>query len=182
MLTLGFLTLSVGLVPLAILFALGRLWILDVAFIRLAWVPVAALALQAMIWRPMTQTLGYASIIPPLLTCIVSLFLRHRRCHASGRELASRASSRTSLVHYARQRARRHVRHLRVDQLRPLLLRKELIRERLSGRVAPAVWRQLVGVVHLTLPSRSLPTTFSGASIAASRRSVGWTVAHSLLA
>ncbi len=74
MLTLGFLALSVGLIPLAILFALGRLWTLEAAFIRLAWVPAAALALQAMLWRPMTQSLGYASIIPPLLTCIVSLF------------------------------------------------------------------------------------------------------------
>ena len=74
MLTLGFLALSVGLIPLAILFALGRLWTLEAAFIRLAGVPVAALALQAMLWRPMTQTLGYASIIPPLLTCIVTLF------------------------------------------------------------------------------------------------------------
>src|SRR5215471_18574796 len=74
MLTLGFLALSVGLVPLAILFGLGRLWTLEAAFIRLAWLPMAALGLQAMLWRPMTQTLGYASIIPPLLTCIVSLF------------------------------------------------------------------------------------------------------------
>jgi len=74
MLTLGFLALLVGLIPLAILFALGRLWTLETAFIRLAWVPVAALALQAMLWRPMTKTLGYAFIIPPLLTCIVSLF------------------------------------------------------------------------------------------------------------
>jgi hypothetical protein len=31
MLTLGFLALSVGLVPLAILFALGRVWTLEVA-------------------------------------------------------------------------------------------------------------------------------------------------------
>jgi hypothetical protein len=74
MLTLGFLALSVGLVPLAILFALGRVWTLEVAFVRLAWVPVAALALQVALWRPMTQTLSYGSIIPPLLTCIVSLF------------------------------------------------------------------------------------------------------------
>lgn len=74
MLTLGFLALSVGLVPVAILFALGRLWTLEVAFIRLAWLPMVALALQAMLWRPMARTLGYAFIIPPLLTCVVSLF------------------------------------------------------------------------------------------------------------
>ena len=74
MLTLGFLALSVGLIPVVILFALGRLWTLEIAFIRLAWVPVAALALQTTLWRPMTQTLGYASIISTMLTCIVSLF------------------------------------------------------------------------------------------------------------
>jgi hypothetical protein len=73
-LTVGFLGLSVGLVPLVILFALGRVWTLEVAFIRLAWVPVAALALQGLLWRPMTRALSYAFIIPPLLTCIVSLF------------------------------------------------------------------------------------------------------------
>jgi hypothetical protein len=75
MLTLGFLGLLIGLVPLVILFALGRVWTLEVAFIRLAWVPVAALALQVMLWRPMTRALSYAFVIPPLLTCIVSLFL-----------------------------------------------------------------------------------------------------------
>jgi hypothetical protein len=74
MLTLGFLALSVGLVPLAILFALGRVWTLEVAFMRLAWVPLVALALQVTLWRPLTQTLGYGSIVPPLLTCVVSLF------------------------------------------------------------------------------------------------------------
>ena len=74
MVTLGILALSVALVPLAILFALGRIWTLEVAFIRLAWVPMVALALQAILWRPMVQALSYAFLIPPLLTCIVSLF------------------------------------------------------------------------------------------------------------
>src|SRR5215813_4278216 len=74
MLTVGFLGLLVGFVPLVILFALGRVWTLEVAFIRLAWVPVAAFALQGVLWRPMTRVLSYASIVPPLLTCIVSVF------------------------------------------------------------------------------------------------------------
>ena len=74
MLSVGFLALAVGLVPLGVLFALGRVWSLEVAFIRVAWVPLIALALQAALWRPLTRTLGYAFIIPPLLTCIVSLF------------------------------------------------------------------------------------------------------------
>jgi len=74
MVTVGFLALSVGLAPLAILFALGRLWSLEVAYVRISWVPVLALALQAILVRPMAHALSYAFIIPPLLTCIVSLF------------------------------------------------------------------------------------------------------------
>ena len=74
MLTLGFLALSVGLIPLGILFALGRVWTLEVAFVRLAWVPLLALVLQVIMWRPLMQTLSYGAIVPPLLTCIVSLF------------------------------------------------------------------------------------------------------------
>src|SRR2546422_738323 len=74
MMTVGLLTLTVGLAPLAILFALGRLWTLEVAYIRISWVPVVALALQAVLARPLAQALSYAFIIPPLLTSIVSLF------------------------------------------------------------------------------------------------------------
>jgi hypothetical protein len=74
MMTLGFLALTVALVPLAILFALGRVWTLEVAFRRLAWVPVGALALRLALWRPLTRALSYGFIIPLLLTCIVSLF------------------------------------------------------------------------------------------------------------
>jgi len=74
MLTLGFLALSVALVPLGILFALGRLWTLELAFTRLAWIPLVALALQLIAWRPMARALGYAFLLPPLLTCIVSVF------------------------------------------------------------------------------------------------------------
>ena len=74
MLTLGFLALSVGLVPLAILFTLGRIWTLEVAFRRLAWVPVVALTLQLLLWRPLTQALSYGFIVPLLLTCMVSIF------------------------------------------------------------------------------------------------------------
>jgi hypothetical protein len=120
MLTLGFLALSVGLVPLAILFALGRVWTLEVAFVRLAWVPVAALALQVALWRPMTQTLSYGSIIPPLLTCIVRPILRHRRCHASRRGPDRHAASSTSRIHDARQRTWRPACRLHHRQLCPL--------------------------------------------------------------
>jgi len=52
MLTLGFLALLVALVLLVILFLLGRMWTLEVAFVRLAWIPLAALALQVILSRP----------------------------------------------------------------------------------------------------------------------------------
>jgi hypothetical protein len=74
LLTAGFLAFTVGLVPVAILFALGRRWTLEAAFIRVSWVPAAALALQGILWRPMTEALGYAFVIPPILTCFVSVF------------------------------------------------------------------------------------------------------------
>ena len=72
MLAVGFLGLLVGLLSLVILFALGRVFTLEIAFIRLAWAPVAALALQATLWGPMTRALGYAAIAPPLVTCLAA--------------------------------------------------------------------------------------------------------------
>ncbi len=74
MVTVGLLALSVGFAPLAILFALDRPWTLEVGYIRISWVPVAALAFQAIFARPMTRALSYPVIIPPALTCVVSLF------------------------------------------------------------------------------------------------------------
>jgi hypothetical protein len=55
MVTAGFLGLTIGVLPLVILFALGRVWTLEVAYIRLSWVPIVALALQAVLVRPMMQ-------------------------------------------------------------------------------------------------------------------------------
>jgi hypothetical protein len=45
------------------------------AYRRIAWVPVAALALEAALWKPLLVKLSYAATIPPLLTGIASLFL-----------------------------------------------------------------------------------------------------------
>src|SRR5215510_2027482 len=73
MVTVGLLAFTVALCPLALLFALGRIWTLQVAYLRLSSIPVAALALQAVFARPMMRALGYAFILPPMLTCFVSL-------------------------------------------------------------------------------------------------------------
>jgi hypothetical protein len=47
---------------------------LEAAFIRLSWLPPAALLAQGFLW-PFLKRLSYAAILPPLLTCVASLFL-----------------------------------------------------------------------------------------------------------
>ena len=47
---------------------------LEAVFVRLSWLPPAALLVQVILWR-FLQRLSYAAILPPLLTCVVSLFL-----------------------------------------------------------------------------------------------------------
>ena len=42
---------------------------------RVAWLPVAALLIEGVLWKPVLTKLSYAAVIPPLLTCIASLFL-----------------------------------------------------------------------------------------------------------
>src|SRR6266545_1180190 len=47
---------------------------LAVAYARIAWLPVAALIVEALIWKPVLTRLSYFAVVPLLLTCIVSLF------------------------------------------------------------------------------------------------------------
>ena len=130
MLTLGFLALSVGLVPLAILFALGRVWTLEVAFMRLAWVPLVALALQvtlspdadSRLWLHRSATIDLYR--QPLL--------RHRRCHASRCGPERQAASSTSPIHDARQRTWRAACRLHRGRLCPILANELSVRDERS--------------------------------------------------
>jgi hypothetical protein len=49
--------------------------VLEVTFGRLAWLPVTALLTEFTLARPMLSRLSYFAIVPPLLTCLFSLFL-----------------------------------------------------------------------------------------------------------
>lgn len=42
---------------------------------RVAWLPVLALLIEGLLWKPALTKLSYFAIIPPLVTCIVSLLL-----------------------------------------------------------------------------------------------------------
>ena len=75
MITIGLLGCLVlaGLVAALVLIAKGD--VLEVTFRRLAWLPVAALVIEFALAKPVLARLSYFAIVPPLLTCLFSLFL-----------------------------------------------------------------------------------------------------------
>ena len=42
---------------------------------RVAWVPVTALLIEGVLWKPVLTKLSYFAVIPPLVTCLASLLL-----------------------------------------------------------------------------------------------------------
>src|SRR5262245_54392482 len=75
MITLGVLACFVAFALVFILVLGSRRFSLAITFLKIAWVPVAALLLQVILWKPMFANLSYFGAVPPLLTGIVSLFL-----------------------------------------------------------------------------------------------------------
>jgi hypothetical protein len=73
--TIGLLSCLViaGVVASLVLIAKGG--VLEVTFKRLAWLPIAALLIQFAIAKPVLARLSYFAIVPPLLTCLFSLFM-----------------------------------------------------------------------------------------------------------
>ena len=74
--------ITVGLLSVCLIAALGipffflaRLWTIEVAFVRVAWVPVTALLLEGLFFRKIAAAISYFAVALPVLTCIVSLFL-----------------------------------------------------------------------------------------------------------
>ena len=57
------------------LMALPRRFSFAARYQRVAWLPVAALLIEGVLWKPVLTKLSYAAVIPLLLTCIASLFL-----------------------------------------------------------------------------------------------------------
>lgn len=74
--------ISVGLITTVLVAVLGfvfffmtRVWTLEVAFVRVSWIPLAALLLEGIFFGHLTRALTYFAIAIPVLTCIASLFL-----------------------------------------------------------------------------------------------------------
>ncbi len=42
---------------------------------RVAWLPVAALLIEGILWKPLLTRLSYFAVVPLLLTCVASFFL-----------------------------------------------------------------------------------------------------------
>jgi hypothetical protein len=50
-------------------------WGTEVTYRRLAWLPVTALLIEFALAKPALSHLSYFAIVPPILTCLFSLFL-----------------------------------------------------------------------------------------------------------
>jgi hypothetical protein len=74
--------ITIGLVSLLVVAASGvlfilltQLWTLEVAFIRVSWIPLVALVLEGVFFGRLISAFSYFAIAIPVFTCIVSLFL-----------------------------------------------------------------------------------------------------------
>jgi hypothetical protein len=74
MITLGLLGCLVA-ATLVTLMAFPRRFSFAAKYRRVAWLPVAALLIEGVLWKPVLTKLSYFAVIPLLLTCIASLFL-----------------------------------------------------------------------------------------------------------
>jgi hypothetical protein len=75
MIALGLLGCLVAASLVLTLMAFPRRFNFAATYRRVAWLPVAALLIEAILWRPLLTRLSYFAVIPLLLTCIVSFFL-----------------------------------------------------------------------------------------------------------
>jgi hypothetical protein len=66
--------LAVAILVMGLL-AAAKVSTIEVAYRRFAWLPIAALLLQFLLAKPILSHLSYFAIVPPPLTCLVSLFL-----------------------------------------------------------------------------------------------------------
>lgn len=58
-----------------LMFGLARIWTLEVLFLRVCWIPLAALALEGIFARALTSALSYFAVAVPFITCLASIFL-----------------------------------------------------------------------------------------------------------
>jgi hypothetical protein len=75
MITVGLLSLCLVAATGVSLFLLTRVWTLEVAFIRVSWIPLAALVFEGVFFANLTTALSYFAVAIVVLTCILSIFL-----------------------------------------------------------------------------------------------------------
>ena len=75
MITLGLLGCFVAASLALALMAFPRRLNLAVTYHRVAWLPVVALLIEGILWKPLLTRLSYFAVVPLLLTCIASFFL-----------------------------------------------------------------------------------------------------------
>ena len=56
-------------------FFLTKIWSLEVSFVRVSWIPLAALLLEGVLFGYLMRALSYFAIAIPVLTCFASIFL-----------------------------------------------------------------------------------------------------------
>ena len=75
MITLGLLGCLVAASVVLTLMAFPRRFNVAVTYPRLAWLRVAVLLIEGILWKPLLTRLSYFAVVPLLLTCIASLVL-----------------------------------------------------------------------------------------------------------
>ena len=75
MITLGLVGCLVAASLVGTLLAFPRRFSFAERYRRVAWLPVAALLIEGVLWKPLLTNLSYFAIIPPLVTSIASLLL-----------------------------------------------------------------------------------------------------------
>ena len=73
MITLGLVGCLVATGLVWTLLAFPRRFSFAERYRRVAWLPVAALLIEGLLWKPVLTKLSYFAVIPPLITCIASL-------------------------------------------------------------------------------------------------------------
>jgi hypothetical protein len=75
MITVGLVGCLVAASLVLTLMAFPRRFSFAARYRRVAWLPVSALLIEGVLWKPVLTKLSYFAIIPLLLTCIASLLL-----------------------------------------------------------------------------------------------------------
>jgi hypothetical protein len=92
MITLGLVGCLVAASLVLTLMAFPRRFSFATRYRRVAWLPVAALLIEGVLWKPVLTKLSYFAVIPLLLTCLASLFLTTARERNEGSTAALRAT------------------------------------------------------------------------------------------